>query len=357
MAMTNDGNSSNDALQPVLPKRKRRRKRKSTTERVGSSRYNDLNITDDDIGWRHHTTTAVTSSSTCNALDAELEHRVNELIDRNSKSADNEVNTKLSNDMSNSLPNLLFIREVGLSSHLGRHRKRTPFVENVDSLDFNGNNASWTTLLLHRPAHCRKQNGKANQRGDSRSIADSNLESNGNDNNDLFNYKDPYVKDELGIICRRKAWRPYTLQTIQFSKLQTPHSVAILAADQWGGYSIGVEGKCNYHDGGIEQEVVASLVIKFYGTPSPARLLKCGQSSRATIPSITSPLVHSVPLLLKSQNNNSSIEESSVQITDNPIQILLCSNGAFGVGYVLDMRTFAALRPNVFSNKSLLPVR
>ena len=394
-----DNNSSSDIPFAAVPRRKRRRKRKkSSAQRIGSSdsnnNNNDANLSDDNVGWRHHTATATTSSTNCDALDAELENQVNKLIvqsnhqnkkrratanDNTTTCTDKEfvVNTKSPNDMSTSLPTLLHIREVGLTSRLGRHRTQLPFVANVDSLDDNGNNASWMTLLLHQPAYSRRQERRDNQHSDG--VLDTSAINNNHDddhsnsnrrlrvlvqnrhalqNDDDDNYnKGSKSKDASTILYRRKTWRPYTQQTIQFSKLNTPHSVAILAMDQWGGYSIGVTGVGSCGVGSGDPSLRRpSLSLQFYGVPSPARLLSSsGQPS--TLSSMISPLVHSIPLLLNNnQYNSSGAEEAPIQISDTPIQILLCSNGAFGVGYVLDSRTTAPLRSDIFSRSPALQV-
>ncbi len=386
--MENSCTSGDDPLQAKLRRKRRRRKRKSSPAQSD----NDANLGDDHVGWRHHTTAATTSSSNCNALDVELENQVNKLIvqsnhDRKKRLATASyntticaVNTKSANDMSSTLPMFLHIRELGLSSHLGRHRKQIPFISNVDSLDVNGNNASWMTLLLHQPAYPGRKERMDQQCRHSGLTLDT-AAANDNDHQDNSNgtrwlrapvqnrhalhnddYDDNYNKGSISkdalTIYRRKSWRPYTLQTIQFSKLKTPHSVAILAMDQWGGYSIGVTAGM---DGSVVGRGDLSLLqpylsLKYYGIPSPARLLNSNGKHSAS-PKITSPLAHSIPLLLNNlQYNNSGSEEAPIQISDTPIQILLCSNGAFGVGYVLDSRATAPLRSDIFSKSPALLV-
>ncbi len=227
-----------DQLQEKL-RRKRRRKRKKSPAQNDN---NDI-LGDDHVGWRHHTTATTTSSSNCNALDAELENQVNKLIvqskhDKKKRLATDSYNTtttttcavktKSPNDMSSSLPTLLHIRELGLSSHLGRHRTQIPFLSNVDSLDVNGNNASWMTFLLHQPAYPRRRKERMEQQrrhgGLTLDTAASNDNahrdsSNGarwlrvpvqnghalhNHDDDCYN-KDSISKDASTILYRRKA--------------------------------------------------------------------------------------------------------------------------------------------------------
>ena len=395
-AMMENNSSSDDPplSKQQQPRRKRRRKRKSSAQRIGSSgsNNNDANLRDESVGWRHQNTTVTTSSSNCDALDAELENQVNKLIFQsnhlkkkrvaadscNTTCADKlVVNAKSPNDMSSSLPILLHTREVGLSSRLGRHRTKIPFVKNVDSLDANGNNASWMTLLLRQPAYSRRKERMDKQHCSGLSL-DTAVANDSNDHHrDLSNrirwlrvpvhnrqalhddddkYKDS-KSNEATTIYRRKIWRPYTQQTIQFSKLNTPHSVAILAMDEWGGYAIGVAGMCSSGAGRGDSSLLRpSLSLQFYGIPSPAKLLSSsGQSSTSS--SMISPLVHSVPLLLSNPYTNTESEEGPIQISDTPIQILLCSNGAFGVGYVLDSRATVLLRIDIFSRSPALQVR
>ena len=76
----------------------------------------------------------------------------------------NNVNQKYDrqrqDDMSTSLPVLLHIREIGLSSRLGRCNTHISFINNVDSLDANGRYASWMNLLLHQPTYSPTRNLK-----------------------------------------------------------------------------------------------------------------------------------------------------------------------------------------------------
>ena len=398
MELSDDPPSKNQQHQP---RRKRRRKRKS----LSGSNNNNTNLSDDNVSWRHQSATATTSSSNCDALDAELENQVNKLIlqssnhDKNKKrivAADTTTTTrtdkevvKSPNDMSSCLPILLHIRELGLSSQLGRYRtQKIPFVANVDSLDTNGNNASWMTLLLKQPAYSRRKGGRVDKQQCSSGLSlDTTVTTNDNgarrlrvsvqnrhvlqqhDNADEENYKDS-TSNEATTIYRRKIWRPYTQNTIQFSKLNTPHSVAILAMDQWGGYTIGVAGSSDGRSSDSSSVLLRRplLSLQFYGVPSPMKLLSStgGQSSTMSSSSSSSsssmnisPLFHSIPLLLNNPYDNTGTEEGGpiIQISDTPIQILHCSNGAFGIGYTLDSRVAAPLRSDIFSRSPALQVR
>lgn len=189
-------------------------------------------------------------------------------------------------------------------------------------------------------------------------------------------------------VYKHKSWRPYTQQTIRFSKLKTPHSAAILAMNQWGGYSIGVvagnsnssdRGRGDNNDNIMSSVRRPSLTLNFYGIPSPARLLSIAtdQSTNTSRTTITSPLLHSIPLLFTNSNsindNNAELEDTPANsfhgwngfIADManearqghpPIQILLCSNGAFGIGYILDSQTIAPHRNDIFSKNPSLQV-
>jgi hypothetical protein len=426
--MADDNNrTSDDSLLPAaVPSRRRKRRKKlssSSAQRIitGSSSYANLNEDDNVDCWRHHnhhTTTTISnnnnssrSNTNCDAMDAELENQVNQLmtlqrsnhqtkkkrhvtqiddhttnycadkeqVDNTQKSSSND-----NSNMSSALPILLHIREIGLSSSSSSQLGRR----------YNNNQRTMMTLLLHQPPPYDDHSNDIIARRLRVPIPNRHVLHN-NDNDNGTNYQDSTSK-EASILPFYKqttslTWRPYTQQTIPFSKLNTPHSVAILAMDQWGGYSIGMAatadgggGSCNNRDGrrrrrGGEPSLSAllrrpSLSLNFYGIPSPARLLLSSsvggqQSSSSSVSSssmMISPLVHSIPLLLlNNQYNNHSLESNDeaayspvVQIRDTPIQILLCSNGAFGVGYILDSRTTsaAALRLDIFSKSPGLQV-
>ena len=393
---------ANDAAAAVPRRHKRRKKSPARIRRIACKNYDGMED-DDDVGWRH-----------CNALDTELEQQVNELMIQSSNeknernkykrlaitaipdtNSNNNIHImsctegeeigykKSANDnMSKALPVLLYIREIGLSSRSGRHnsKSRIPFTKNVDFIAANGKHASWMTLLLHQPAHSQrneKRNEKNNchHNGSNKAVVyDSDSDHSNtigrlrvpiqNRRNALsFTRYDPddhYLSKSIGCSCslfRLTKWRPYTRQTIRFSKLQTPHSVAILSIDQWGGFSIGVDK--DGRDRGVASVRRPTLSLKFYGLPSPARLLSSGLSSKSLSALITSPLIHSIPLLLNNHNNNNSGNLGSTgdsQISDTPIQILLCSNGAFGVGYILDAKAIAPHRSDIFSKSLSLQV-
>ena len=95
-----------------------------------------------------------------------------------------------------------------------------------------------------------------------------------NSTSDMQQYtKDQQQNNDIIHQSHRLAWRPYTKQRIQFSKLQTPHSDAILALDRWGGYLIGV-GSGGISEGASTTSrrsdldrgmICPHLSIKFYG--------------------------------------------------------------------------------------------
>jgi hypothetical protein len=433
--MTDDSAAAGDDPAVVMARHKRRRKKK-TNRRIASS-SDDAALNDDkmeDIGWRHNNAANYNSPSTnncCSALDEELENQVNRLIvqsrnevnhnkkrhacemadDMSSCEVTNINNANRKNDrqddMSTSLPVLLHIREIGLSSRLGRcnNTQHIPFINNVDSLDANGRYASWMNLLLHQPTYSPRKNLKIgkpnniNHTADERKENDDEIASddqgqqhannairrlrvpihnrhalnnNDEDGQQYYYNTSTSTTEEEGSVYKHKSWRPYTQQTIQFSRLKTPHSAAILAMNQWGGYSIGVvAGNSISSDRGrgdnnnmMSSVRRASLTLNFYGIPSPARLLSIAtdQSTNTSRTTITSPLLHSIPLLFTNNsnsinNNNAELEDAPMHnICDTPIQILLCSNGAFGIGYILDSQTIAPHRNDIFSKNPSLQV-
>jgi hypothetical protein len=423
--MTDDSAAAGD---PAVVMARHKRRRKKTNRRIASS--SDAALNDDkmeDIGWRHNAANSP-STNCCSALDEELENQVNRLIVQSRNEANNnkkkrhacemaddmsscgEVTNNNVNrndrqdDMSTSLPVLLHIREIGLSSRLGRCNTHIPFIRNVDSLDANGRYASWMNLLLHQPTYSptrnlkiSKHNNNINHTADERKEYDDEIASddqgqhannairrlrvpiqnrhalNNNDEDGQYYYHASKSTTEECSVYKHKSWRPYTQQTIQFSKLKTPHSAAILAMNQWGGYSIGVvAGNSNSSDRGrtgdnndnmMSSVRRQSLTLNFYGIPSPARLLSIAtdQSTNTSRTTITSPLFHSIPLLFTNSNsindNNAELEDAPMHnICDTPIQILLCSNGAFGIGYILDSQTIAPHRNDIFSKNPSLQV-
>ena len=419
--MTDDSAAAGD---PAVSMSRHKRRRKKATRRAALN-----NDKMEDIGWRHNAA-ASPSSNCCSALDEELENQVNQLIDQSRNEVNNnkkrrhacemaddmsscgEENNVNQNDrqddMSTSLPVLLHIREIGLSSRLGRcNTQHIPFINNVDSLDANGRYVSWMNLLLHQPTYSPtrnlkigKHNNNINHTADERKENDDEIVSDdqgqhannaiirrlrvpiqnrhgalNNDEEDgqyYFNASKSTTEEECSVY-KHKSWRPYTQQTIQFSKLKTPHSAAILAMNQWGGYSIGVvagnssssdRGRGDNNDNIMASVRRPSLTLNFYGIPSPAKLLSnANQSTNTSRTTITSPLLHSIPLLFTNSNstnnyNNAELEDAPMHnICDTPIQILLCSNGAFGIGYILDSQTIAPNRNDIFSKNPSLQVR
>ena len=420
--MTDDSAAAGDQA-VAMSRHKRRRKKAARRVALDNDKM-------EDIGWRHNAANNSPSSNCCSALDEELENQVNQLIDQSRNEANNNNNKRHAcemvddmsscedtnnnvnqnyrqDDMSTSLPVLLHIREIGLSSRLGRcNTQHIPFINNVDSLDANGRYASWMNLLLHQPTYSPrnnlkigKHNNNINHTADERKENDDEIASHnqGHANNAIRRLRVPIQNrhgalnndDEDGqyyynaskstteeecSVYKHKSWRPYTQQTIQFSKLKTPHSAAILAMNQWGGYSVGVvAGNSNSSGrgraGDSNDNIMASvrrpsLTLNFYGIPSPARLLSnTNQSTNTSRTAITSPLLHSIPLLFTNSNsindnNNAELEDAPMHnICDTPIQILLCSNGAFGIGYILDSQTIAPHRNDIFSKNPSLQVR
>ena len=407
--MTDNSAAAGDPA--VAMSRHKRRRKKATTRRAALN-----NDKMEDIGWRHNAANNSPSNNCCSALDEELENQVNQLIDQSRNEANNNnkkkrhacemgddmsscedtnnnVNPKSPNDrqddMSTSLPVLLHIREIGLSSRLGRC--------------ITGRYASWMNLLLHQPTYSPtrnlkigKHNNNINHTADERKenydefasddqghannairrlrVPIQNRHALDNDDEDgQYYYNASKSTTEECSVYKHKSWRPYTQQTIQFSKLKTPHSAAILAMNQWGGYSVGVvAGNSNSSDrgrAGDNNNMMSSLrrpslTLNFYGIPSPARLLSSttDQSTNTSRTTITSPLLHSIPLLFTNNDstnnyNNAELEDAPMHnICDTPIQILLCSNGAFGIGYILDSQTIAPHRNDIFSKNPSLQV-
>lgn len=419
--MTDDSAAAGD---PAVVMARHKRRRKKTNRRIAAS-SSDAALNDDkmeDIGWRHNAANSP-STNCCSALDEELENQVNRLIvqsrnevNNNKKRhacemADDMSSCEVTNnnvnrndrqdDMSTSLPVLLHIREIGLSSRLGRCNTHIPFIRNVDSLDANGRYASWMNLLLHQPTYSprnlkiSKHNNINHTTADERKENEDEIASddqgqhvnnairrlrvpiqnrhalNNDDEDGQYYYNASKSTTEECSVYKHKSWRPYTQQTIQFSKLKTPHSAAILAMNQWGGYSIGVVagnsnssdlGRGDNNDNMMSSVRRPSLTLNFYGIPSPARLLSIADQSTITSrTTITSPLLHSIPLLFTNSNsindNNAELEDAPMHnICDTPIQILLCSNGAFGIGYILDSQTIAPHRNDIFSKNPSLQV-
>ena len=210
-----------------------------------------------------------------------------------------------------SLPMLLHLREIGQSYYNRQGRRST---------------TSWKSQILQQ------------------SISSSKLVPN--------NHDERYTNLSLS---KKQTWKQYTKQSIPFSKLQTPITDAILSLSRYGSYLIGV--------GSVPQNITVTshpiyktcphLMMKFYGVPSPARLkqiedqnVDSTNSSMSSQITVTSPLVHAVPLLFK--NSNSQIEnqnhpcpsellghnEYESPAANIPIKILLSECETVGVAFL-----------------------
>jgi len=212
---------------------------------------------------------------------------------------------------STSLPMLLHVREIGQSFHRPGRRFTT----------------SWKSQILYQSISVPNNHER---------------------------YSNPLLTANQS---NKQTWKPNTKQSIPFSKLQTPITDAILALSRFGSYLIGV--------GSIPQGVNVTshpiyktcphLILKFYGVPSPCRLKQIedqkdnstnSSSMTSTRVTITSPLIHAVPLLFK--NSNSQIEnqnhpcpsgllghnEYESPAANIPIKVLLSQCESVGVAFL-----------------------
>ena len=221
-----------------------------------------------------------------------------------------------------SLPILLHLREIGLSSS---NRCCIPH-EN------HGRQVPWKQRMLQQPISQSTSNkgeqvhtnGSVTTSGDQRYIArhEFPFPISSDSQWNALQYASPTYNDnnaeslDFDIqLLHKQTWRTYTQQQkIPFSKLKTPISDAILALDRFGGYLIGIGGGGSNSSHDDRGGNCAHLMIKFYGVPSPHRLLQMNLNGDANIidwrtsnlpTSDVSPLVHAIPLLFK---NSESIE-------------------------------------------------
>ena len=202
------------------------------------------------------------------------------------------------------LPMLLHLREIGLSSHQhyslssdrstrGRVSWKSQILHEPisaasnsrrEKLDVDGSKYANLEATLRLPVHIQSSTFNsqwyAMQYSSPTYYKTSNNNNNNNGSSDIMQQYTNNQQQNKDIIpqSHRLAWRPYTQQRIPFSKLQTPHSDAILALDRWGGYLIGVgsgvisEGidRDNVRGSLSSRKLVKGVVcphlsIKFYG--------------------------------------------------------------------------------------------
>ena len=170
-------------------------------------------------------------------------------------------------DGSTSLPILLHLREIG-----GLPRQRQLSVKNTTTMN------SWNSMILQESISKqskRKGRGGVIPKQDNekrysnlarlRHPVHPSLSTYNNSQWNALQYSSPtYYAITTNNKSSRQCWRTYTQQQIPFSKLQTPHSDAILALDRWGAYMVGI-GTSRIRDYDRSKGLYPHLSIKFYG--------------------------------------------------------------------------------------------
>ena len=146
-----------------------------------------------------------------------------------------------------SMPNLLFLREIGLTGH-GTHTRHYLF----------GGESSTKSSLLRKPSPAPRMNSRHDPTSD-------------NSDSQWIDYSPPIYRmqyfsnsSSASACLHKQVWRKKEI--IPFSKLKTPLMDAILAIDRSGGYLIGIGG----HDllrrrDESDDTSHPKLMLKFYG--------------------------------------------------------------------------------------------
>ena len=152
-----------------------------------------------------------------------------------------------------SVPNLLFLREIGVSGQ-GTHTRHCLFA--------GGRGLSTMSSLLRKPSPAPHMNSRN----------DPTLENSWIDYSPPI-YKMQYFSNGSDSDCLQKqVWRKK--QIIPFSKLKTPLLDAILGIDRSGGYLIGLGGRDWLRSRDASDNILHhTLMLKFYGE---LLSLRCG---------------------------------------------------------------------------------
>ena len=277
-------------------KRRRRRKKYNYTNNANNNTSLDINRQDEELEREVDCFLNWNNASNDNHHNSRKRSRrvyggKNILAGTTSSSEDivNDTSHKKSNIKGSdhsSLPMLLHLREIGrytrrrvswksqilhepISASNNRREKLGDDDENkyanldatlrlpVHPTSSSTSNSQWYAMQYSSPTYYKTSNNNNNSSSDMMQQHTNNQQQ----NNDIIHQS------------HRLAWRPYTKQRIQFSKLQTPHSDAILALDRWGGYLIGV-GSGGISEGAsttprrsdLDRGMICPhLSIKFYG--------------------------------------------------------------------------------------------
>lgn len=217
-----------------------------------------------------------------------------------------------------SLPGLLHLREIGLSSCIGRYRHWAHQYDRV----WGDKYGRWRSLALCKPSN------------DSSSKSSS-----------------PW----------RWEWKSNARRSIAFRALDTPPIDAVLALARDASYMIALGGTARCRRGGLGTATgtagrAPALALRFYGVPSLAALEQhkhdhpsCGK------PAPMSPLFLTIPLLLDSaestENRNLTApslllgESTSCAAANTPVRMLMSCDGAIGVAFLLHSTSASEIAP------------
>ena len=151
---------------------------------------------------------------------------------------------------------------------------------------------------------------------------------------------------------RRWEWKPHVHRSIPFRALDTPPNDAVLALSRDASYTVAVGGgACNTSSTAatVGQGKLPILTLRFYGVPSPARLLQQQQNQGITCGgergSPISPLFLTIPLLMNAVDSteNQNFTAPTALLGDSlghaaantPVRMLFSRDGCIGVAIVL----------------------
>ena len=238
-----------------------------------------------------------------------------------------QVTTTFDPKLLRSTPGILQTREMGLLSRIvGKQKRRRIQPQLLDDIWNNGNHSGqwFKTLTLCRPPRA----------SDTTTAGDGPSDS------------------QHSRRGRRWEWKPSVHRSIPFRALETPPTDAVLALSRDASYTVALGGgACDASSAAATagKGKLPTLALRFYGVPSPARLLQqqqnqgmtCGGERGAPI----SPLFRTIPLLMDAVDSaeNQNFTAPTALLGDSlghaaantPVRMLFSRDGRIGVAIVL----------------------
>ena len=238
-----------------------------------------------------------------------------------------QVTTAFDPKLLRSTPGILQAREMGMLSRIvGKQKRRRIQPQLLDDIWNNGNHSGqwFKTLMLCRPPRA----------SDTTTAGDGPSDS------------------QHSRRGRRWEWKPSVHRSIPFRALETPPTDAVLALSRDASYTVALGGgACSTSSAAATagKGKLPTLALRFYGVPSPARLLQqqqnqgmtCGGERGAPI----SPLFRTIPLLMDAVDSaeNQNFTAPTALLGDSlghaaantPVRMLFSRDGRIGVAIVL----------------------